>query len=1320
MAGPGIQATGSGRKIGARRKPKKKVQHVSAYSGAVQGGPGPNTVKVRIQPRVGARAKVTVSPGPKTSKVSARAIPKIQERARHQQAVARHSEAMQKAGAQRRKALIHRKALSRKAVKKQEPQIAKQLKGELARAEKRMPTKTAGLSLDSLKKELKGTGVLAKAGKKAGDFLADVTTPASEKGKPLQGADKLGVNLGRDLFDLPASVIPSAWEAGKAVLAATGGDFKPAKKLATDYAETGFLPAVVKGDGKEAKRRFIEHPLYSTLEASGAKAVAGRGTGAVMRSGAAGKKAKAAASTKRAPLKVYGNIEKQRRYSPDATNKVVQVAREKRKARRGMDPHQATPSQTKRILNKRVDVDEHKDEGVRRANREEIQRFATPGKARRMVSQRRQLAGVPEPKHADLVPLIMQRIVRSPETALKDLGTERTRLQKVYETESLEPNQKRANRETAKRIDEIIKSENIEGAFAKAKAFEERRKPVTDELIKRGALDPEASRRAPLLPYAVTRMGAKHDSKKRKTPAMERYEAATTKPARVTEDSLEAAYGRVRDDKTGASLQNVTVPRPRPFKETGLSEKYNRPATQFDVRAEIHVGGKKVGHVTRIYNKETGALVKTMTDVLPEYQKRGIASSLARAEEKELARVGVRKTQVVPSGAAGKSLSAKVGGWRDVGNGRLEKDLPQAVEKKPKKGDRKFTPWMVDKDGKPITPEDVEARMKSEGVEKPTFVSHRARRGKGAFYVTSKMGERTTLPSGKRTGEAVRKGTWDSSPEALAEDMVYQQGVLDSLKRHDRRVETYGLKKPDGQFFKSVKAAKDFMESDDFGNKYPTDLELTPVRIAPFRSSKAAQDAIKEGIEGTGNVGDRVNRVSSSVLTRALEDGDGDVVLMPKQVLDRMGQHAQPRSAIERKVAPITTAFKRTVLPTSPKWLAANATEQAMRMTLTGHGLTSLATGRRAMKALEKVDPQTAQLMKQIALGGQHYGVTARKIHSDPGPFQRTPGVGHVVRGYGRLADLVLAANAKMERIGQYAALGKEVKREVQSTTGAWHKAIVPGGKALQDAVDGMTDTNTQHRYGQAVDNVFGQWGKNSPAARSFLSTYAPFAQWARASAKFVFLTMPKDHPIVTSMLTAIVEMTEEERQKLGLTKNPGGGVDAKPGWLQGSIPVKGGMKRVQGFTSFGTWADPWAIFGNMFIPQISSTLDAMHGKDFLGRELKTKEGKPLTEVQRAVKTANVFGESVIPGMRQTREYREGGGKTHGDSNFLSPSADKPKKNDYTGWNKILNPVPETMENQASGKKTLKQELYGKKKKTLKEELYGSSKKTLREELYGS
>lgn len=218
-----------------------------------------------------------------------------------------------------------------------------------------------------------------------------------------------------------------------------------------------------------------------------------------------------------------------------------------------------------------------------------------------------------------------------------------------------------------------------------------------------------------------------------------------------------------------------------------------------------------------------------------------------------------------------------------------------------------------------------------------------------------------------------------------------------------------------------------------------------------------------------------------------------------------------------------------------------------------------------------------------------------------------------------------------------------------------FRKAVADAEPAIRDFVRGFRNQDNVDRAAKSIEAIYGRWGASGPEARRFLTSWSPFWLWLRAATKFAWVTLPRDHPVLTSIIAASEEMTREERKKFGLEKDVSG---ALPGFLQGGIPTgDGGIIKLSNLTTFGMFADYPDTVASMAAPQFTSGLFNLLGIDWKGDRLVDSEGRPASENQKTLAAALTTGGALVPFFNVTKQIIERGFKGASPARKFSPSS---------------------------------------------------------------
>jgi hypothetical protein len=973
-----------------------------------------------------------------------------------------------------------------------------------------VPGAAVNLDPSQLKKGLEGTGVLASAGSDIGEFAA--------KSVP----SKVAQNAVKDAFNLPAQTLPSVYlPAAAAVEKFVKDDPSRWDKLVKDMGEHDAIVGLAKaalGDEKgleQAGKGFVEHPLYTALEAQGIKAVAGRSVGAAGRR-IPGVRNKPGFSTYREPKvirgsKNLGDTRKVGRYSPDVINQIFQRAHDRRTAKREGGQYVPRHRQGKvyrQMMDRlsyegtqRVFLSRHKIDDILKGM---LPRKGAGGRLRRL-----------DKDSADTVALAVQRILQSPKTFGRDIATYRRMLEDADDG-NLKPTELAANRELRDLLDRAENSADPVKVFASADQIA----PFLNELqkvaVEKGLFSPEQVARRAEMPRAIVHEGARYG-----------------RPEELVADVPPPARQLLSERGEPISTEELVARRgdvPQPATIT------QRRATRATARSDFWRDWFSYGRQHPGQKRFTG-----------ETTRKGTAANNAEALRRQAHHVNT----LIQSANNYDTFASSVGAAmpENITKAAQARELLQEIE-----------------------------QLRADGMSQAEI-----------NRVTG-----LDLPDAPLT--VLRR-----SPYAAKGDQL------------ERIVDEQGLETP------GVVSADDLTQNALAENARNIEREATPEELA-----------------------------------LAAERGDSPFMLAPAEAADRMFKQMQPYGPMEKLLQQGGQMWKMAILPTSPNWYVGNAADNFIRTALAGIGPGSYLKGRRFAKALGKENLQaivTGAGMESVGRTRVHRDLsqlTAEAGNAEKGLWtaahvlRNTPGIkqiGDLYRGY---ANAMVHYNALFtEVLPAYGALGKEVSREFQALTGKQLSALRAMPDAYADLAkrfrDGGYGKNVQ--YQRAVEEVYGNWGKNSPAFRRFLVDFAPFAMWSRAAVRYVWLTLPAHHPIQQGMIAAAAQMTDEERKKLGLdiyAQNPvrpfqQGALPAGPGTLYGNLPR---------FTSGGYFGNLWGNIGGQALGPAMGVLQGLMGRDWRGYPVPGLENHPEKILANAVL---VGAESFVPFLPQVRSATSGG-----------------------------------------------------------------------------
>lgn len=632
---------------------------------------------------------------------------------------------------------------------------------------------------------------------------------------------------------------------------------------------------------------------------------------------------------------------------------------------------------------------------------------------------------------------------------------------------------------------------------------------------------------------------------------------------------------------------------------------------------------------------------------------------LVKPMQEELVRKGVisraeSEAALTPYAVRRMGMKHEPAHWVDADGKRVSESEVRSVRANdPTTAKRLYTKVpdrFVDRRGREVTPERIRAHMREHGEPEPAFVSQAPDR-RGAFYVPPTRP--ASVPRQRRTGEAVRKGVLSADPDVLVETAVRSRGLGDAQSGFSRFVGEFSYRGKSGKprAFTSRRQAENAARDAEA----ETGVRVRPVRINAFLGREGQLRALMDETDPETFEGHpKVKEALESAIRG--DDGQGPWTLVPEAAARQLQEHVSQLGggAGKRAVQALNQTFRRAVLATSPNWAMGNVSEATFRAGLNRAGPRSYVTGRSTMKRLAKRDPQAAEELAHRAISGGHFSAAEHQVLkrsaeqftgsrletpakflqgflSVPGPKQLR-GLWH---GWTRM--VFHHVNGTMERAVQTAMLGKAVRTELLDD-----KLLKLSGRAMDEAAEGLTNTATQAQMARAVRRAYGRYNDYSPTQRAALTLYSPFGAWFANSVYFVTRTLPVDHPTVTALIADMEQLSEEWREEYGLDLYAKGSV---PGFLQGSIPLSGGrfQRAPMKHLPFAAWQDPLGSGADLILPQVSSTMNAMKGKDWRGETIwkedkslgKTKAGtyrkRRLNEGERAVEAMKAFAESTVP-----------------------------------------------------------------------------------------
>jgi hypothetical protein len=538
-----------------------------------------------------------------------------------------------------------------------------------------------------------------------------------------------------------------------------------------------------------------------------------------------------------------------------------------------------------------------------------------------------------------------------------------------------------------------------------------------------------------------------------------------------------------------------------------------------------------------------------------------------------------------------------------------------------------------------------------QGLSDPAYISQAPNRKSAASYFVATNRAQNITPSGF-TGKSIVEGLGSLAHEVPTENLVRAQGLVTAAERFKQMIRDVAVRRdpreipdeiegtvmesefPQVLTFKSKKDAD--RRAADLNDKYP-DHQVQPVRIS---LTQAQQKEFLSDANTDTQAGELAQQAIQDALDGKDVAGGGSWALMPKDYVGEASKYMSINKPIARMIG---SQFRRTVLGLSIPWMIGNYSEATIRAALERVGPRSYFTGRHVLNYLKENDPQAWRELQIRAAGGGHYGIQrsagiytgvehlqdasrpVRAMADAVIKLKTNKVTGPPARGVGQVwdhwTDFVFdKVNARIESQFQTAMLGKAFREQLMSD-----KLRKLSKQAMNEAVENKLSLRTMDALGREVDRMYGQYSKFSPGLKRLVAHETPFIAWYRNAVNFIYKTMPRDHPIVTTLINSADSATEEWRKDKGLGLFLQGHV---PYFLQGSVPTGTGSVRFR-YTPFAVMGDPLGSAAGIIFPQFKSILLNLMGLDWKGDPIKGYEQNQIVGVTEAIKSLTA---GLVPG----------------------------------------------------------------------------------------
>ncbi len=1123
------------------------------------------------------------------------------------------------------------------------------------------------------------------------------------------------------------------------------GDFLSATGGMLKSSSPGRL---LQGDVKGAIQQLYDHPGIEATNFAGLESVVGRGFGAFVRgvgshpeaAGVRGAMARAG-NTVRPSLALVNDagvgdssLLLRRRYSKSLTRKAGQVWADRHRANltdsegrtvttvdagRRVPVKKMSQAARERALKHRADV------YGGNANERVVRSAALKDEVR---AGRVRMAGTKTGVQGDaLVSLAAEGVLRSPATLAADMAKEAARIRARLRShaDTYTPKEADIARANAKFLEDAGKNKALlaraDKLFKVAHRLVEQGRAADEAAVAAKTLHPAVAERSPLQTYALAHMDARYVT-------VEDH-AALERAAKVHEQEARQAYVTAKDgpakiaarfDYEHARAYRIAVSGKHP-EEVAARERVVADAAR--ARKDAGRAGKRLDRA-RKFNDESGRRVRAAAAEVKVARERVAHHVKERARVSGANRVRRGSGRDVPVNVANKVLSegktaeANVQLARDaLAEARQRLEVERArharhVEELAKDAKaagkhatvtrqlRDATPvpkaseGLRTADGRFLSNEAIREHIRTGGGDKAAardpqtvgYVPHVIESGAGGNYHSPTLlnQNRARLDGGEtRTGDLFVKGVNERSRAVVRDAITGSRVKTASALDRDRLLASHGLKRPDGRDFTPEEATKEAKwRNEQNGTGMDAPDALIPVKRYSARLSAGQKDSLRADTSSQAlevlmkeDWTDRLDMSSGS---------DRNVVLVPKALVDRLIESAQPSGQLEKFLQLLNGPFRLAVLATNPKWLVGNFLEPyVVRLPLSGAGLnipgllTDVLVNRKFKRMLAKgSEADRRELQRMIAEneGGLfvgNEGATVRRSKSDfngrLGWTMDKVSAGYHARMLQRLPvfkimgetalaipRMVRMLNREIEVLAERQVEGKFLREHIQAFTGSWLKTIAVQEKVLRQVKDGVLDPATQARYADFAHETLGQYDKFSPTMRRLVQSVMPFVPWALAAARWVYWTMPIRHSATEALLINMAGAGSESWKSMHSTLPKGSTLNL-------DIATKdGGWVNVIRYTPYGLTGPiaqgDWSSLPNFVLPQFSGTVKALFGQDPFGRELKFSSGRKAGPSEPGVALYS-FLEAMLPFIAQARRLQEGGNTAYGDSTVWAPKS---------------------------------------------------------------
>lgn len=423
---------------------------------------------------------------------------------------------------------------------------------------------------------------------------------------------------------------------------------------------------------------------------------------------------------------------------------------------------------------------------------------------------------------------------------------------------------------------------------------------------------------------------------------------------------------------------------------------------------------------------------------------------------------------------------------------------------------------------RPLSTEEAEQGiLDKRNVSRTAFFSGRTPHDSETNFPTPLA--RGDTPGARFTGGSMQTGSFEPGVQGVAKSLMRGQHAVMNAQGWDRFIKQFGIR-PDGTGATSFSKSEVKLATDDFESRTGMKAVAVPEHARDLGQDQISKISARNGGNELRENADFDHEFMNSQMDQTKDDR---YVLVPKDAMDTYESHFAKPSSGGRIANKINQGFRYGVLPFSSKWYLSILGEGAIRGVLGGlnpaaHGLTEKFVA----SLREHGFNDDADRLETISSLGTMHNMTLRdaskllKSTGHEAESRRKQFAQQFGSSYPRLIRKTMSGVAKIEKMQTQAV----VDREMQKTLYQFTSSMADTLKGQKDAIDsivssGKIDQDKIIAVSQKVDHIMGQYNHFSPAEQAFIRNAAPFWPWYKNAIQFMYVTLPKDHPLLTSML---------------------------------------------------------------------------------------------------------------------------------------------------------------------------------------------------------